>query len=381
MNAINSVSPTVTPSDSNCYNPKADSIPLRQIYFYLTAGCNLACRHCWLSPKLQDENHSFSMLPLELFRSILNQGKELGLNAVKLTGGEPLMHPHIQRLINIVEEKELSLSIESNGVLCTPQLAQAIAQIKNHFIAISLDSADAKTHEEIRGIKGCFMKAVNGIVNLIHAGVRPQIIMTVMRRNVEHIPAMIRLAEYLGANSLKFNVVQPTGRGEHLREKDEALSVEEILQIGDWITNIESKKAKVKLYFSVPPAFRNLSKMFGNHADGCSRCGIYNILGVLADGKYALCGIGSQVPELIFGDAGKDSLSEIWKNNPILNEIRTNLPRKFEGVCGKCHMKLVCFGSCIAQNYYRTGSLFKSYWFCEEAYRKGLFPTTRMTTE
>lgn len=69
-----------------------DDYPLEQIYFYLTEGCNLACRHCWLSPKLQGESKTYPTLSIELFHSILEQAKPLGLKAVKLTGGEPLMH-------------------------------------------------------------------------------------------------------------------------------------------------------------------------------------------------------------------------------------------------------------------------------------------------
>ncbi len=72
-------------------HPQMD-FPLEQIYFYLTEGCNLACRHCWLSPKLQKDNITHPSLSMELFESIVEQAKPLGLESVKLTGGEPLLH-------------------------------------------------------------------------------------------------------------------------------------------------------------------------------------------------------------------------------------------------------------------------------------------------
>jgi hypothetical protein len=40
-------------------------------------------------------------------------------------------------------------------------------------------------------------------------------------------------------------------------------------------------------------------------------------------------------------------------------------------------MKHRCLGSCIAQNYYRSGDLFAPYWFCDLAEQAGLFPKSR----
>ena len=111
----------------------------------------------------------------------------------------------------------------------------------------------------------------------------------------------------------------------------------------------------------------------------CGVCGIRGVLGVLADGSYALCGIGEHVPELVFGKAGRDGLAEVWGGNPVLRQIREGMPRRLEGVCGECLMKGVCLGSCIAQNYYRRRNLWAPFWFCEEARKSGLFPVTRLT--
>ncbi len=41
-------------------------------------------------------------------------------------------------------------------------------------------------------------------------------------------------------------------------------------------------------------------------------------------------------------------------------------------------MKGRCLGSCVAQNYYRSGSLWAPFWFCEEADAAGLFPPSRL---
>ena len=155
----------------------APSYRLNTLYFYLTEGCNLACRHCWIAPKFQGGGKSYPALSVELFESILQQAKLLGLTGVKLTGGEPLLHPHIRELLGIVRREDLGLTVETNGVLCTPELAQELKSCKNTFVSVSIDGADVETHEWMRGVDGSFEAALQGIRNLVSVGFRPQVIM------------------------------------------------------------------------------------------------------------------------------------------------------------------------------------------------------------
>jgi SynChlorMet cassette radical SAM/SPASM protein ScmF len=355
--------------------------PLNQIYFYLTQGCNLRCRHCWIAPKYQSKNNSYPALDLDLFKSIIEQANPLGLTGIKLTGGEPLLHPEINEILEYIQTKDLRLTVETNGVLCTAKLASKIADCKNPFVSVSLDGADSPTHEWVRGVEGCFNEAIDGLKNLASAGLRPQVIMTIMRHNKDQMELIVRLAESLGAGSVKFNIVQPTARGENLHESGEALSVEELVELGKWVENTLSTSTKLNLYYSHPMAFRPLGKMFGENGDGCGVCGILGILGVLADGSYALCGIGERVPDFVFGHAATDPLEDIWTKTPILLELREGLPNRLEGICGDCLMKGICLGGCVAQNYYSSKRIWAPFWFCEGAYKRGLLPETRVLTE
>ena len=359
-------------------NKEEKKYPLRSIYFYLTEGCNLRCRHCWIQPKYQTDDHTYPALDFDLFKSILEQAKPLGLSSVKLTGGEPLLHPQINEMVELIRTEDLRLIVETNGVLCTPEIAQEMAKCKNPFVSVSLDGADVETHEWMRGVTGCFEAALEGILNLVKAGFKPQIIMAIMNRNKNQMEAVIRLAESLGAGSVKFNIVQPVARGEKIYEKGEALSIEESVDIGRWVENTLSVSTSLRITYDHPVAFRSLKRMFGRNGDGCSICSILNILGILSDGSYALCGIGETIPELIFGHCHRDRLEHIWKNTAVLKELREGLPRKFYGTCGECLVSGICLGSCIAQSYYHGRDLWAPFWYCEEARKAGLFPETRL---
>jgi SynChlorMet cassette radical SAM/SPASM protein ScmF len=349
--------------------------PLRSIYFYLTEGCNLACRHCWIAPQF-DESGIMPAIPVEIFQKVIDEAMPLGLTDVKLTGGEPLMHPRFAELLEIIRRKNLGVTIETNGLLCTPEVAAEIARLPQRFVSVSIDGSDKATHEWMRGVPGCFEKAKYAINNLVEAGVRPQIITTLVRRNAGQIEEIVSLAEHLGASSVKFNIVLPTGRGEKLSETAEMLSIGELIRIGEYVENILPARPKLQVFFDIPYAFRSLGGIACGR--GCSRCNILNIIGVIASGEYALCGIGYQVKDLVFGLAGTDSLERIWKENGVLNTLRSGIPDELEGICSKCLMKYACQGSCIAQNFYRSENIWAPFWFCDMAYSEGLFPKTRI---
>jgi SynChlorMet cassette radical SAM/SPASM protein ScmF len=349
---------------------------LKHIYFYITEGCNLFCQHCWIDSNHLGHNQYQTALEPALFQEIIKQAKPLGLLRVKLTGGEPLMHPQIHELLRIVRDERVELVIETNGTLCTPEISKLIASCNNPSVAVSLDGADRETHEWVRRTKGSFQNAIEGIQNLVNEGIKPQIIMSLMRRNHGHIEDIIKLSEHLGAGSIKFNPIQPTSRGIELKKNGDTLTIKELIEIRNLIYNSLSNKTNLPLIYTYPLAFRSLHSIFGSERSG-GVCGILSVLGVLSDGSYALCGIGTVVPNLIFGHAEKDLLKDVWEKSFVLNQLREGLPKKLEGICAKCIMKGVCLGSCIAQNYYRGQSLWKPFWFCEEADKAGLFPTSR----
>ncbi|MFC1840216.1 SynChlorMet cassette radical SAM/SPASM protein ScmF [Thermodesulfobacteriota bacterium] len=351
---------------------------LDQIYFYLTEGCNLACRHCWLAPPLQTGGKKHPVLPVSFFKKAVSEAIPLGLSGVKLTGGEPLLHPDIKEIFSIIRNNDLALTMETNGFLCSMDIAEEIAESSDRFVSVSIDGADSKTHDIIRGVGGSFEKAKDAVKNLVKTGITTQVIMSLMPRNRHQVESMVTLARDLGAESLKINIVQPIARGKDLFEKEKSLKLKDIIELGKYIEAKLSRETDFRIDFDYPLAFKPLSYLADK---GSGTCTILNIIGVIATGEYALCGIGNHIPELVFGKVEDIPLKDIWLNNPVLNEIRNGIPGRLDGVCAECLMKQMCLGSCIALTYYRTKKLWAPFWFCDLAYREGLFPKTRLATQ
>ncbi len=193
--------------------------------------------------------------------------------------------------------------METNGVLCTPALARDLVRSGMFHVSVSLDGADADTHEWVRGVKGCFDAALQGIRNLVAAGIRPQVIMSLMRRNVGQIEALVRLAESLGASSVKFNIVQPTARGVKMHEAGETLSIREIVRLGEWVENELSAGNKTYPVLLPPGGVSPPREDVWQGGVRLRHLRRPQDPGRPGNGSYALCGIGETVPELIFGHA------------------------------------------------------------------------------
>jgi SynChlorMet cassette radical SAM/SPASM protein ScmF len=361
-------------ADLNIHLPQG--VPFLNTYYaYLTAGCNLACQHCWVAPKYQANGGTGGHLDYQLFAIAIEEGLHLGLSSVKLTGGEPLLHPDFIRIVDLLREKELSLTIETNGILLTKSIASYLKSKSTlRYISVSLDGACAETHDAFRGVKGSYEKTVQSIKFLVEVGFHPQVIMSIHKGNINEIQALVLLAENLGAGSVKFNLINSTGRGEKMSERGQTLSLEHLVETGRWVEHDLQVNASIPLYYSWPIAFYSIRRLSNQ---GRSSCNMDGILGILPDGHLAMCGIGEQIPELCYGLIGKDKVESIWFDNPVLHELRQGFSRKLEGICSECLFRDICRGHCVAENYSYSGRLTAPFWFCHQADQMRLFPDTR----
>lgn len=346
---------------------------LTSLYMYITDSCNLACRHCWITPKHQQGKENGQYLKVEYIQKAIQEAKSLGLKSVKLTGGEPTIHPKFKQIVEMINREKLQIIIETNGILLDENLASFLRQNNVSFISVSMDGANEKSHDWLRGVQGSYEKALNGILNLVKAGLYPQMICTLHKKNASEIEDIVSLAEKSGCGSVKFNHVQHVGRGKQFSEKY-GLKVNEIIDIFNWIEEEIVPKSKIRIYFDIPFAFYPIRKLI---KCSLSRCFVHNIMGILAGGEMAMCGIGVDIPELVYGHLESDSLQEVWNKSSKLKAIRDKIPYQMEGICRDCIHRDFCLGRCVADTYHRTKKLTSGYYFCTISDKMNLFPEKR----
>jgi SynChlorMet cassette radical SAM/SPASM protein ScmF len=366
-------------------NSKQKPYFLGAIYLNVTDRCNLKCRHCWLSPhsipaakqEVGKREGYTEGLSVSVMRDVINQARPLGLHTIKLTGGEPFLRSDIMDFVSLFHEQELTVDIETNGTLIDESIARKLKQYKVRTISVSLDGAEHETHDRFRGVDGAFAMATRGIDHLRQQNLNTQVIISLHRGNVEEIENIAFFAADLGVQSLKINPIMPIGRGYKMRQEDLTLSVEELIEFSQNIREHLQPKIGIPIYYYLPIAFEPFTYVVqGTHP----KCPVLNILGIVENGDISFCGIENVEKDLVMGNVNSDRLDTIWMNHPLLKTMRESVPWQLEGICGRCFFKKICLGTCRACAYHLEKSLTAPYWFCQEAFEKGLFPETRYLT-
>ncbi len=353
---------------------------LTSIYLNPTERCNLRCQHCWLSPEFYSSGFSpvgktEQELNVNDVESIVKQSLKLGLKIIKLTGGEPFLRNDIHKIIEMVKKYKLYLHIETNGTIIDKNNAILLKKHRVDRVSISLDSTKQSTYESLRGVSNSFERALNSIKFLVNAGISVEVIMSLFKQNIEDFPEVFKIAKKIGITNLKLNTIIPTGRGATLYKKNLVPDIETLLSFAKKIEKKYLTDNQIRIHLSVPPVFRSIS---GIIYDVDSNCRIFNILGILSNGDISICGIGRLEKSLVLGNIKINNIKDIWLNHPFLKSLRKKLPTGLKGICKRCIFRNTCIGFCRANAYSVSKDIFAPYWFCEEAYRSGLFPSSRI---
>ncbi len=352
---------------------QSSTYPLTSLYLYLSDQCNLSCRHCWISPGFSQSKTDG--VPLEDLKRTILEAKTISLQSVKLTGGEPLLYRDINALLTFLASEDIAVIIESNGTLFDCHLLETMQSCQVDQVSVSLDAATREIHDEMRGVKGSFDQTLKGLRLLSEYEFDFQIIMTLQRKNSQEIQGLVSLAKEMGASSLKINHLVPCGRGERIFRNRENLNPEELIVLYQRVERERSSHGNLDVIFDLPVALRSIEDI---KRRGIIECRIMNILGILANGDFSICGIGQTIDELRMGNLFQDSIVEIWQNHRILMDLRRSLPRRLKGICGDCLFRFQCLGACRANAYALNKDLYAPYFLCQESYDAGRFPASRM---
>ncbi len=323
-----------------------------------TNQCNMFCDHCYrdASAKFEDE------LNTEEGKALLDEIAKAGFKIMIFSGGEPLMRPDIVELVKHATSLGLKPVFGTNGTLITPELAQELKAAGTMGVGISLDSLDPKKHDEFRRFQGAWEGAVRGMKNCKAAGLPFQIHTTVMDWNYDEALKITDFAVELGAVAHHFFFLVPTGRAVSIEE--ESLRAEQYEAI---LTDIMKKQQEVKIELkpTCAPQFMRIAKEMGmdlRFGRGC-----------LAGTHYCIIGPKGLVQPCAYlnmnlGDVRVTPFSEIWKNSPVLEELRT---LKYKGGCGSCRYKVSCGGCRARAAYYNDGDYMAEEPWCLYHGRKG----------
>jgi radical SAM protein with 4Fe4S-binding SPASM domain len=329
-----------------------------QIVWDVTYACNLHCKHCYATAgkPWKDE------LTTEQAKHAIDIFDRAGVTILAFSGGEPLVRPDILELTRYAADKGIYVAVATNGTLITKEKAKEMKKAGVEFVQISLDGANAESHDAFRGINGAFDKTVQGIKNCVDEKFFVEVSTTTTKYNYKEIPRIIEFSERLGADwFMAFNFV-PTGRGKDIVEMD--LSPDEREEMLKLLWN-ELKTRKINVLSTAPQFARVALQQEEEEKEKIVPTHFYNpkLAGQLVDLAEFIGGCGAgrfymgmrangDIQPCVFfplkiGNILKDDFEQLWINNKVLQDLRNKDLLKG---CSTCQYRYYC-GGCRARAY------------------------------
>jgi radical SAM protein with 4Fe4S-binding SPASM domain len=339
-----------------------------QVVWNVTRACNLKCKHCYESAGRKGSDELSTTQAIKTIDTLA----ETGVVFLAFSGGEPTIRPDILTLIRRAAEHGMYVAVATNGIsFSNPKRVRTFKEAGMKFVQISIDGAQAKTHDEFRGVPGAFEKTITAIKNCVSEDLFVEVSTTVTRHNIGEIHDVIQLCEDLRVRWLMFYNLVPVGRGVELidtdltphereyllevlwdRINDPHKSSLEVLttapQLGRFaydanLRDRHQKEVVSPTHFSnarLPSKMRGLTEFIG----GCGAGRFY--VAIEPNGDIYPCVFFPHTEAMRVGNIVRDDFRSLWKHSGLLQRLRNK--DHLKGACGDCEKRYVC-GGCRAR--------------------------------
>jgi SynChlorMet cassette radical SAM/SPASM protein ScmE len=326
----------------------------RSLEIAITGRCNLSCAYCYYA----DEMTARKDLPTQAWLDFFARLGELKVMKVCLTGGEVFTRPDFFQLVDGVIANRMRYQVLSNGTLITEKTLAEFEQGKRRqrldSIQISIDGSSAEVHDQSR--PNSFARALHGLKLLNNAGYPMTVRVTINRFNFNDLNNTARLLfDEVGLPSFTTNEAYPCGATNRY-EAGIMLSVEQRREVMDTLTKLNQKYPN-RISANAGPLVLARDECAIHDARGkgetsfkgrgfLTACGgVFEKLAVLHDGTIVPCNV---ISDMRLGNILENDLGEIWKNHPMLQELRRRGEISLDELtpCKDCDYKGYCTGGC-----------------------------------
>ena len=189
--------------------------PLRDLRISVTDRCNFRCRYCMPRERF-GEDHTFlprrAYLSFEEIEKVVTACRPLGLEKVRITGGEPLLRPDLDDLISRISSTGVEVALTTNASLLSGQ-APRLADAGLDRVTVSLDALDPKIHSQMTDSSIPVEVVLRGIDAAVEAGLSPVKVNCVVQRGVNETEVAPLVRRFKGTGvTVRFIEYMDVGR-------------------------------------------------------------------------------------------------------------------------------------------------------------------------
>ena len=277
----------------------------------LTTNCNLRCFYC-----MPDEDYEFlpssQIMQVKEIEALAKIFVSLGVNKIRLTGGEPLVRKDFTEIIHSLSQLPVSLTLTTNGTRLNEFLPH-IKQAGIRSLNISLDTLDAQKFQ-LMTRRNSFEKVWNNIHSAIEESLHVKVNVVVMKRIndkeindfvawTKHTPVHVRFIEFMPFTGNQWDNKKVFSFKEMLHAIETKY---DFIKLKDEV-NDTTKKYLVPGHLGTFAVISTMTAPF---------CGSCNRIRLTADGKIKNC---------LFSKEETDLLSALRNGEEVENLIRQNI--------------------------------------------------------
>jgi len=326
------------------------------VFYEVTQACDLVCLHCRACAQARPH---VAELSTRASLQLIDQLAEFpSPPLLVLTGGDPLKRADIFQLIEHAVQAGLDVSITPSA---TPFVTtDSILRLRGAGIsrlAISMDGADAATHDAIRGVPGSFDRSLQILADARRAGIPTQVNTTLTPANVEQIESLADRLARQGIVMWSVFFLVPIGRARDLPR----LSANEYEAAFARLWH-QSQQQPYAIKTTEAPHYRRyvIQHQIAQHRRGATAghrgfvpAGVNDGKGVMFVSHTGLVYPSGFLP-IVCGTYPREHVVRIYQESPVFCALRD--ANRLEGKCHVCEFRHICGGS-RARAYAVTGNL------------------------
>lgn len=332
----------------------------------ITERCNFDCLHCFNAVGATDvkaAGRGREEWTVEEAERLLDEAKKCQINAITLTGGEPMLHKNFFEILAMITERNLYVEeLNTNGYYITQDSLNNMKALGcNPLIKISFDGLSY--HDWLRNREGAEKAALQAIRLCVENGFRVKVQTNVHRKNVDVMLKTAETVEQLGAEEMRIIRTSESPRWRELAG-DACLGIDEYYEAMIAFMEMYCKKTHtmnidIWQFMGYYPKYGAYAIKPVSCAEGRFRAeqvvcrGNRGMVAVAANGNLYPCMqlSGSYDQQGIhLGNVKEDGLQSLLTNSSYLEEVCTTvgtLAEKSE-MCGACPYFRYCCGGCRA---------------------------------
>jgi pyrroloquinoline quinone biosynthesis protein E len=319
----------------------------------LTHRCPLRCPYCSNPVELARASAELSE---DDWKRVLGEAAALGVLQVHFSGGEPMARRDLLALIAVANAGGLYGNLITSGAIGGERELASFAAAGLKHVQLSFQDVDPASNDRIAGLpeaharKTAFAAAVGAV------GLPLTLNMVVHRQNLDRLPAMIEMAQALGARRLEIAHVQYYAWALANR----AALLPDRAQLDRATAIVEAARDKLKGVLAIDYV---VPDYYGVRPKSCMSGWARRFLNIMPTGKAVPCHAAETLPGLDFPSVREQSLADIWYRSEAFNRFRGT--DWMAEPCRSCDRREIDWGGCRCQAFALAGDAARTDPVCE----------------